>query len=76
MRFENVSSSSDSREETAMSKTKVTPLGFGAVLYEIEADAINFDEWGRVIRQKKSKPVQPRDKKIARRRPRKSARKT
>jgi hypothetical protein len=58
-----------------MSKTKITPLGFGAVLYEIEDDGINFDEHGRVIRQKKSKPVRPRAKKPSHRRPRKSDRK-
>ena len=57
-----------------MSKTKITPLGFGAVLYEIEEDAINFDENGRVIRLKKSKPARPRAKRPTTKRPRKHGR--
>jgi hypothetical protein len=58
-----------------MSKTKITPLGFGAVLYEIEDNGVNFDEHGRIIRPKKTKPVRPRGKKTSHKRPRKSDRK-
>lgn len=57
-----------------MSKTKITPLGFGAVLYEIEEDVINFDENGRVIRPKKTKPARPAGKKPTTKRPRKHGR--
>ena len=58
-----------------MSKTKITPLGFGAVLYEIEDEGINFDEQGRIIRLKKTKPAKSTGKKPATKRPRKPDRK-
>lgn len=57
-----------------MSKTKITPLGFGAVLYEIEDDAVNYDEHGRVVRLKKTKSARPAGKKPTTKRPRKHAR--
>ncbi len=57
-----------------MSKTKITPLGFGAVLYEIEDDGVNFDEHGRVIRPKRTRPARPAGKKLTAKRPRKPSR--
>ena len=57
-----------------MSKAKITPLGFGAVLYEFEEEAILFDDNGRVIRHKKSKPARPRAKRPTQKRSRKTDR--
>ena len=58
-----------------MSKTKITPLGFGAVLYEIEEDAIIFDENGRIIQPKKTKSARPQARKSSAKPPHKPRRK-
>ena len=63
-----------SKEAMAMSsKTTITRME-GATLYRFEEEAVIFDENGRVIQPKKTKPSRPAAKKPTTKRPRKHGR--